>query len=523
MKNLYYFFLLFALLFGSCYDDEGNYDYRNLNEIKIDTTGKGIQKTYSIYQFEKLSIPLVVSQIGGDTANLEYAWTVYPNDENVDNREKPLLLSTRPAFDEVINLKSGAYIILLTVTDRTTGVKEEMKFGVNVSALLKSGWLVFYEDGNGQSDVAIINDRILDQSITSDEVLLDLFSRVNGRKLKGSPRDINHLRLIIYPKYMPSIYILTDQEGVRVNDQDFSLYGSVGDFFFLRPSIEDYHLHTVYAYGTEFIINQGKIHKAGLTDFSAADQKKFQVEVYGDYYAEPWIAGSSSGSMSPLFYDRSSKKFRFVDYAGNLLEFGVQSGNPAFDVRNVGMDMLYMESGYNALTLALFEDADHRRYLLECDFNNMGAVAKSKHLFSGCEGAEDARFFSVGNKGPVFMYADERNVYAFDYASQVISSQKQWTVPVGQEKITCMKLFRGNPMAVVPGPYSYNPNTPYMLDMESKLIFIATYNESTGEGFVYRCNIDPTTGVIDRSTEVKYKGFGKVKAMAHKAPNTNKG
>lgn len=74
-----------------------------------------------------------------------------------------------------------------------------------------------------------------------------------------------------------------------------------------------------------------------------------------------------------------------------------------------------------------------------------------------------------------------------------------------------------------PGPYSYNPNTPYMLDMESKLIFIATYNESTGEGFVYRCNIDPTTGVIYRSTEVKYKGFGKVKAMAHKAPNTNKG
>lgn len=523
MKNLYYLCLLLGVFFGSCYDNEGNYDYRNLNEIKIDTSGKGIQKTYSIYQFEKLTIPTVVLQTGGDTANLEYAWTVYPNDENVDNQEKPVLLSTRPAFDEVINLKSGAYILLFTVTDKTNGVKEEMKFGVNVSALLKSGWLVFYEDGNGESDVAIINDRILDQSLTSDEVLLDLFSRVNGRKLKGSPRDINHLRLIMYPKYSPAIYILTDQEGVRVNDQDFSLYGSVGDFFFLPPSVEDYQLHAVYGYGTEFIVNQGKIHEAGLSDNSAADQKKFQVEVYGDYYAEPWIAGSSNGAMSPLFYDRLSKRFRYVNYAGNLLEFGVQSGDPSFDVRNVGMDMLFMESGYNTLTLALFEDTDHRRYLLECDFNKMEAVAKGKYLFSGYEGTDDARFFSVGNKGPVFMYANEHDVWSFDYASQVVSSQKQWTVPDNKEKITCMKLFRGNPMAVGRNPYPYNPNTPYILDMESKLIFIATYNESTGEGFVYRYNLDPTTGVIDRSTEVKYKGFGKVKAMAHKSPNSNKG
>ena len=246
MKNLYYILVLSLLCFTSCYEDKGNYDYRELNEIVIDTAGKGIKEVYSVNQFEKLNIPAVVRQIGGDTSNLECTWTVFPDDKGVENKETPLVLSTRPALDEVIDLKSGSYVLLLTVTDKMTGVKEEVRFGLNVTALLKSGWLVFYEDKEGGSDVAVISDRILDPAITSDQVLTGLFSRVNGRKLMGSPRDIRHLRMQFYPPYQPAIYIITDQEAVRVNDQDFSLFGSVGDYCFIRPAIEDYQAYILY-------------------------------------------------------------------------------------------------------------------------------------------------------------------------------------------------------------------------------------------------------------------------------------
>ena len=182
-----------------------------------------------------------------------------------------------------------------------------------------------------------------------------------------------------------------------------------------------------------------------------------------------------------------------------------------------------MDSGFDNLTLALCEDNTGQRYLLECNFNNLTQVARGKYRFSGYKGADQAGCFSVGNKGKVFMYADDKKVYAFDYASQTIATHEQWEVEDDMEVITCMKLFRGNPLAVAAGPYPYNPNTSYMLDMESKLVFIATYNESTGEGFVYRCNIDETTGEIDKSTQVRYRGLGKVKSMAHKSPNSNKG
>lgn len=523
MKKLCYI-IPFLLLFASCYDDKGNYSYLDLNEIIIDTTGKGIKAVYSVNQFERLNIPVVVNREGRDTSGLEYAWTVFEDNEGSENKDKPVLLSSRPEFDEEISLKSGSYVLLLSVTDRATGVKEEMKFGLKVSALLKSGWLVFYEDGHGGSDVAIINDRVLDPTITSDQVITDLFYKVNGRRLTGTPRDINHLRIQFYPSYQPAIYILTDREGVRVNDQDFSSFGPVGDFFFVRPAVEDYQLHVLYAYGSEYLLNNGKIHSGDLSSNTPATEKKFPVEIWGDYYAEPWLATSCVSPASTVFYDRLFKKFRYVtSYPPGMADFGEQAGAPAFDCRNVGMDMLYMESGFDNLTLALFEDADHKRYLMECNFMDLAQVARNKYSFNGFEGADDAKFFSVGTKGKVFMYANDKKVYSFDYASQTISENEQWKITETGETITCMKLFRGNRLAVLNGSYSYNPNTPYMLGMESKLIFIATYNEDSGEGFVYCCHIDETTGKIDKSTQVKYKGFGKVRAMAHKSPDTNKG
>lgn len=516
--------LLFCMFLSSCFDDKGNYDYIKLDEIMIDTSGKGIQATYSVNQFEKLSIPVKVSQMGKDTSNLRCEWTVFSDNQGVDNKTKPQLLSSKPEFNEEIGLKPGSYILLFSVTDKTSGVKEEVKFGLNVSALLKSGWLVAYEDAEGMTDVAIINDKVLAPSVTTDQVILDMFSKVNGRKLNGSALQLSHVRMQIYPPYPPAIYILTDGESVRVNDQDFSLFGKVSEWFFVKPAIDKFQVHVLSGYGSEFIVNDGKIHYNDMGVFAQADQKKFPVEVIGKYYAEPWLVTKNSSNVTTVFYDRLSQKFRTLSgYPVKLTDLSEQSGSPAFDCRNVGMDMLYLESGFDGITLAVMEASDHKRYLLECDFNNLSGIARGKYLFSGYPGTDQAKYFSFGNKGKVFMYATDKEVYAFDYASVTPSvSADPWKAPEN-EMITCMKLFRSIPLVSIAGRFPYNPNSSYILGMESKLIFIATYNEKTGEGFVYRYNINESNGVIDRSSEVKYRGFGKVTAMGHKLPNNNNG
>ena len=61
MKYKYY---LFALLTGilfltGCYDDKGNYDYKEINDIVIDTVG--FKMTYTVLQYENLQIDPTVA------------------------------------------------------------------------------------------------------------------------------------------------------------------------------------------------------------------------------------------------------------------------------------------------------------------------------------------------------------------------------------------------------------------------------------------------------------------------------
>ena len=53
MRTIYLFLLAFLpVLCWSCYDDKGNYDYHDLDEIVIDSSGGLIQANYSISRLE---------------------------------------------------------------------------------------------------------------------------------------------------------------------------------------------------------------------------------------------------------------------------------------------------------------------------------------------------------------------------------------------------------------------------------------------------------------------------------------
>ena len=52
--------LVWVFMASACYEDKGNYDYRDLDEIIIDTAGAGIRTDYSVALQETLAIPLKV-------------------------------------------------------------------------------------------------------------------------------------------------------------------------------------------------------------------------------------------------------------------------------------------------------------------------------------------------------------------------------------------------------------------------------------------------------------------------------
>ena len=76
--------LLLAVVAGlwSCYDDKGNYDYKNLISLQIDTLG--IKAEQTAYQFENFNVPVEV-KYAGDEKNLSYECKIYPQDPKKDD------------------------------------------------------------------------------------------------------------------------------------------------------------------------------------------------------------------------------------------------------------------------------------------------------------------------------------------------------------------------------------------------------------------------------------------------------
>ena len=81
-----------------------------------------------------------------------------------------------------------------------------------------------------------------------------------------------------------------------------------------------------------------------------------------------------------------------------------------------------------------------------------------------------------------------------------------WEAPEG-EVVTCVRLqkyYQGAQMMA---------NTP---PNACEVLYIATYNEKEGKGTVYQLKVNPSNGVVDKSSEKPFYGFGKVKDMGWK-------
>ena len=68
--------LVWVFMASACYEDKGNYDYRDLDEIIIDTAGAGIRTDYSVALQETLAIPL--KEYGGKFINrliIRFSWS----------------------------------------------------------------------------------------------------------------------------------------------------------------------------------------------------------------------------------------------------------------------------------------------------------------------------------------------------------------------------------------------------------------------------------------------------------------
>ena len=140
--------LLLVVVSGlwSCYDDKGNYDYKNLISLQIDTSG--IKAEQTAYQFENFNVPVDV-KYAGDEKNLSYEWKIYPQNpqkgDDVQKYDSAVVLYTKAVFDTIIYEVPGAYYLTLTVTDLAQDLKTYFTMKLNVETSLSRGLCVMDE------------------------------------------------------------------------------------------------------------------------------------------------------------------------------------------------------------------------------------------------------------------------------------------------------------------------------------------------------------------------------------------
>ena len=283
----------FALLAGlaltaqSCYEDKGNYDYRELTALTIDTVNTGIKPEMTALQLENFKMPVNV-KYAGDKSKLLYEWKIYPQDpqkpDDVINYDDPVILSTKEVLDTTIYEVPGKYYLVYTVTDPTYDVKEYLRVKLSIESALSRGLCVL-DEKNGSDDLHIIKTATLLTDITVEEekTVMNIFSNVNDRTETGGK---------FIQQFTPGwgskvFYFFTETGGYTLDPNTFKINSdNYKDLFSFPMGIAAKpQAYMVTSNPAEMIIDDGLLY---AFDHAMMGSSSFGDRVEGDYYAAPF-------------------------------------------------------------------------------------------------------------------------------------------------------------------------------------------------------------------------------------------
>ena len=163
---------MFLLSMTSCYEDKGNYDYKEVNEIKVSiSTGSHV---YSLGD-TIISKPQLTFALGRESLELDYEWT-YGGHVVARSRDLEWIADT-VAQDELLRLD---------VLDKSTGVSYFASIIISISTPYKrAGWAVLSEK-DGNSMLTFMRYRSED-GVLKPVVTRDIYQMINKEPLGSQP------------------------------------------------------------------------------------------------------------------------------------------------------------------------------------------------------------------------------------------------------------------------------------------------------------------------------------------------
>lgn len=381
------------LLWGvsACTKDKGNYDYICLNDLTVG----GIEKTYTVEQFDGLTIPVEIKGVKHfDPTQYDYLWYAW----RVNNSANPDTLSHEKDLNTEVKIAVGEYNLRYVVTDKETGVYYTTESNLNVINSYSKG-IMALSSVNGNANITFIN--------ALNRVTENAYEAVNGKVAGTHPSGIYYTGA---GEDVMATVIIATQEGSKVaNPSDFSAMMDFSEFFYIIPENQTMQCLCKSDWGyNEFVIVGGKIYSRQLA-FADNPFQKYEPQIKGDYEAAPF---SMYESNDFFFYDQKGKRFLYVSSYGSMPTLVEKPTSGDFDPTDMKATMLY-GAAFGEDARAVMDGDDGERFVIAIN-KNTGynsdyteqyiRVVPQRKVVIDQPGFADATCFAVSSYDIDFLY-----------------------------------------------------------------------------------------------------------------------
>lgn len=547
LKYIYISLLLLPFLAISCYEDLGNYEYKE----DVNTINVKVDKIYGVVRKDTLFVirPKITQTKRDDNSNLRYAWRV--NTEGPTNLQKGDTLSLADTLAIKIDLSNQEvkfdYWIRFYVKDTITKMIQMYPIKFSVIKPYQGAWMVLHEKDKKTMLGSI---EYIGQNPT---VKMDAYYNENKKRLQGMPVALGVVSTKpgsgswgAWGYDAASVFMCftsnPNESGLYRQDVGFKLHSTMNRLIFAPdlPLWNPNKIKTFEGDGSGSIaISEGKVFQGSLYGPNMYNAPA-SSNINGDYY----ISHASTAGANHLLYDSLGTRFLKVNTSANYYSTKEHNINTDFvakinpikktklhpagaNVDNIGKDkeMTYVGTGYwygkgqiGAYTrialyaLALSNQNDsvyvyefHARPFDYVDPSDPSTVT-GYYKFIKPEGiTKTTPCASSLDYNRFIFYGSGNKIYRFDFGSSSGFTAVIYEHPDPNMKVKKLtfakKSFNSDKTSFV----SYGHEL-------TKSLGIA-FESSSGEGEVVILNLN-SSGVIDKDGKYpsiqKYKNFGKI-------------
>lgn len=437
-KNIYKLCLFCFLAFSvtSClYEDKGNYDYKEINDVTI--TGIDQNVNYKVVSFvDTLRIePGIDCKLDADPKHFEYQWVIQGS--GTDSRQDTIGTDKNLAYP--VMLKAGNYKGLFKVYDKISDLKWTQTFKITVSAVTTEGWTMLCNQ-QGKSRIDMLHPVDENHSIIAREIF-------DGGDLVGEPVSLNFMGGLT-----SNLYLNSTKSSILLAYADLSI-GEESDLkyeFGMTPAQVDGRAiegTTTWGFSSDNICilvdKKGDLYVRKNYDDLYGFRANHLAKEEQYFEVAPFIGvrktkDSQQKYHSVMLYDNTNKRFLEIPSGALLPRVMTYENMDLWPSPTTGKDIVYMESTLN-YTYAILKDPGSeggKRWLYCVDLGDKGKNIQKYCMEIPGDAVRQAKTFAFHSLYPYVFYAAGGDVYRYDYS--VDKTDKVLSYPDG---VVCKLSF----------------------------------------------------------------------------------